>query len=129
MGTTRRHWAGAIGLGVALGLAVAGAATPDAVLAGGVEIASHRAEGSRGQWSGEHRRFSPSPYWRQGHDRYGYQGYRGDRHWGDSGYWPYRRHYYDSWGSGAPVYVPGQWVWNGWGWVWVPGYWVPGYWR
>ncbi len=32
---------------------------------------------------------------------------------------PSRRHLH-----GSPVWVPGQWVWNGFAWLWVPGHWV-----
>jgi hypothetical protein len=60
--------------------------------------------------------------WRDGHrDR------DGRFAWG----WPYRGT--PAWGwyepyappaPPAPIYVPGQWSWNGYTWVWQPGYWT-----
>jgi hypothetical protein len=42
------------------------------------------------------------------------------------GYWsvPSPEPWYWSYDPPAPTYVPGQWVWNGYGWVWQPGYWT-----
>lgn len=31
---------------------------------------------------------------------------------------------YPKWYRPAPVYVPGQWIWDGYSWVLIPGYWI-----
>lgn len=58
--------------------------------------------------------------WHRGHagrdDRDWHRGYGG---WG---YRPYDGPY--PYWTPTPVYVPGQWVWNGWNWTWQPGYWI-----
>ena len=55
---------------------------------------------------------------------------RDDRDWGPhrGAGWGYRHNEpypygYPYWAV-TPVYVPGQWVWNGWNYTWQPGYWV-----
>jgi hypothetical protein len=119
-----------VGLGLALGLLVAGMARPEAAAAGSWQIQPSRPGMSGGA-------ISPAPS--QGRQWYGSvpdRGRGGDRDWGHDGGrhdgWGHRGGYYWSgrpgWGHGhagwapGPYYRPGQWVWNGWGWVWVPGY-------
>ncbi len=128
----------AMGLGLALGLLVAGTGWPVLAAAGSLQIQPSR-PGVSGVWS-----ISPVPAQGQGGPRgqwygsvpdHGRGGGR-DRDWGHDGGrhdgWGHRGGYYWSgrpgWGHGhagwapGPYYRPGQWVWNGWGWVWVPGY-------
>jgi hypothetical protein len=124
------------GLGLVLGLLVAGMARPESAAAGSLQIQPSRPGMSGG------RSISPAPAQGQGGPQgqwYGSvpdRGRDGDRHWGHDGgrrdgwghpggyYW----HGWPGWGHGhagwapGPYYRPGQWVWNGWGWVWVPGY-------
>lgn len=116
-----------MGLGLALGLALTGAAAPDPARASDVQVASHVLGGNSGQWSGE-RRMSPGPYWRQPEPR-GTWEHRGDRDdWRHHRQWHHGWHHHHGWGHAgtwwrAPIWVPGYWAWNGWGWVWFPGYW------
>lgn len=77
--------------------------------------------GHRGHWDrhDRHRRWG-------GRDHWGYR-HGGDWHW-RHGHppWPPYWHRPGPWPGywkPAPVWVPGHWVWTGWGWHWVPGHW------
>ena len=60
---------------------------------------------------------------RHGHDRdFHDRGYAWGRPSWDGPAWGWEQPYVAP-PAPAPVYVPAQWVWNGWGWVWQPGYW------
>lgn len=131
-----------IGLSVGLALAAWGFVAPGWAEAGSVTIESHRSGGVRG-WQGNPRQGSghrdggnrdwgnrdsgnrnwshrggdhgPSGHWRHGHHGSG-------RHGSHGGYQGWHHSY--GWApSYPPVWMPPQWVWNGWGWVLEPGYW------
>jgi hypothetical protein len=78
----------------------------------------------------ERHEFRPGPeprHW--GRDRDERHG-RMERDWDDRfarGYWSapgLPEPWYPPAVQPAPMYVPGQWVWNGYGWVWQPGSWT-----
>jgi hypothetical protein len=75
----------------------------------------------------ERHEFRPGPEVRHGdRDRDERHG-RVDRDWDGRfarGYWGVPAPWYPPAVEPAPTYVPGQWVWNGYGWVWQPGYWT-----
>jgi hypothetical protein len=139
METKRSRRAGVttiVGLGLALGLLVAGVARPESAAAGNAQIQPSRPATSGGG------SISTAPALGQGGPRaqwYGSvpdHGRDGDRRWdrdrGRHGGWDHRGGYYWNgrpwWGHGhagwapGPYYRPGRWVWNGWGWVWLPGH-------
>ena len=152
MRRTRGRWVRAVGLGAVAALVAAGLVTPAPASAGSVqsapsvrrgagvqssqgvqtgpgpqsggsvEIESHRRGGSG--WGGRPD-WDSSSGWRRPHN----SGWDHPRPYSYGhpypSYWtPYpHRPYGAGWGRPAPVWTPGQWVWNGWGWVWQPGYW------
>src|SRR5262245_16430388 len=60
--------------------------------------------------------------WHEGHRDHGRGYVWGRPYWGPPA-WGWAEPYV-AWPAPGPIYVPGQWTWNGWGWVWQPGYWA-----
>jgi hypothetical protein len=109
--------------------AVPAAMAPGPAAAETVQAESRRTDGGQ-TWQGEHRRRDD----RGGGDHRWDRRADGPRHWrhddgrrwdGGPGHWhrPPPRWWGPGWGPGPRAWVPGHWVWGGYGWVWRPGHW------
>src|SRR5262249_59091049 len=84
------------------------------------ETAQVRPAAEARHWGGE-RAESRNREWHDGHRDYDRGYVWGRPYWGPPA-WGWAEPYVARPAPG-PIYVPGQWTWNGWGWVWQPGYW------
>ncbi len=137
---SRRRAHVATGVALALAGVVVGSASPGPALAGGAPGSGSAYPSGYG--SGREPASPPAyaipqrPGWVDDRARPGFRDGSWGRGAGDRGFGYYGRGYGHGWGyhcgachgagspSGPPpVFVPPQWIWNGWGWVLVPGSW------